>query len=855
MSRSSTVRRAVAEIRWDEGSRSVAWVGDRSIHHYWTLLSAYFRDVLLPPLRRAEEDGVSWSWREDEEPAPVSASELRSLRKALAEEQQLFAESLAGGGLGRRGQAAGLKGQMNVEQLGTVMAGVVSKLVERSDDALRGYVCRTESGLRVHSWGADAPACPTYPDTSGLEIAGRVLVGGKPARHDVVLESSDGETITEVPSDDSGEFRFSKLSAGEYRLRARTLRGTFPPHGLAVTLGRQSVSDLVLADARAETVSPLVSARRRSRQRSYRTPALAALLVLGAAGGVWWWRTQPADTAAPVAAAPATVPESASSSSANLAPGSLPATAGSRPGPARTSITPAASPASAVGVAPSLVPSVAGVANPSSSALPVDTPLPVEGHLSSPVTLTSALAGLPGAAKGQPAAAGAVPPAGSGGTPATPGANGGSPGGGGAGATTAPSAAANATAVASAANATSGGTSGSSSSSSVGSQSPATTPSAASTPAAAVAATATPTPEPKPTESPLPASAVALAVPPVVPPATPDPEPAPIAIRIPDTTTAAPAAAALPSSDAEGVAAKPEAKLATDATAPATSSSAATNPSSGESASAAAPASEANPSTPESPAPAAPLPTREVREAEAKSLLRAIPAALTRTVRVRVTPWRTRLLGDAILPTAPVPLRQVEAVSELRTRLLAEQDARMPGAFRAPRGRLGVVLEFAADVATDALTWVDDAGAPADRGTVGRGRAEIAWESGQTEQVFRLRRADRSVLAELRVTGSGREFTVRTTDDTRAWLQLVVASSGAEPAVSVLSWRTATAAPMPVSWRLLEAEALRAEAGVMIPLGSQSGAVALQGCALFDAGSGWALVSEVRQAADRPLGE
>ena len=70
---------------------------------------------------------------------------------------------------------------------------------------------------------------PTYPDTDGIEIAGRVLVGGKPARHDVVLESSDGETVAETPSDAAGEFRFPKLSPGDYRLRVRMLRRTFPP--------------------------------------------------------------------------------------------------------------------------------------------------------------------------------------------------------------------------------------------------------------------------------------------------------------------------------------------------------------------------------------------------------------------------------------------------------------------------------------------------------------------------------------------------------------------------------------------------------------------------------------------------
>lgn len=843
MSRTSAVRRAVAEIRWEEGSRAVAWVGDRSVHHYWTLLSAYFRDVLLPPHRRAEENGVSWSWREDEDPAPVSASELRTLRKALAEEQQLFAESLAGGGLDRRGAAAGLKGQMNVEQLGAVMAGVVSGLVARSDDALRGYVCRTESGLRVHSWGADTPASPSFPDTSGLEIAGRVLVGGKPARHDVVLESSDGETITEVPSDDSGEFRFSKLSAGEYRLRARTLRGTFPPHGHPVTLGRQSVTDVVLADARAETVSPLVSARRRSRRRSYRTPAVAAVLVLGIGGAIGWWRSQsPATTT--VATQKAGVPSANSEQSRPVIP---PENVSTSPG-----LRPEAGPAAVAGVSAPVpaAPGGAEKAAPRATTTRVDEPLPVEGQLSRQVSLPSALGGLPGAAKGQPGAAGAAAPAGVAGSTGTSAAGGAGAGPGG-GAIAAPANAATSLAAAASGSAP-GGSAGAGSAGASGSATPPSTSSP--TPTAAVAAI---TPGSVPPAAPVEPAGSPDAAAPAVDRATEstplEPVPESVAIQIPDTGATLPArVTAQPESESSGLAAPPD-RAATTTVEASEPLAANLSPDTSPPASARAPGkSESEAETPPTVRSSA---GTENRAAETRSLVRALPAPLTRTVRVRVAPWRPRLLGDSILPTAPVPMRQAESVGDLRARLLAEQQSRLPGAFREPQSRVGVVLEWTETSATETLTWTNEAGAPARGGVVGGGKAEITWESTDAGQMFRLRRSNQSVVAEVQVTAAGREFTVRTAEDTRAWLQLTVATGGAEPVVSTLSWRTGTGAPMPTTWRQAEVESAHPEAAVLLPLGSATGAVALQAGALFDAGSGWALVTEVRQAADRPLGE
>jgi hypothetical protein len=45
------------------------------------------------------------------------------------------------------------------------------------------------------------------------------------------------------------------------------------------------------------------------------------------------------------------------------------------------------------------------------------------------------------------------------------------------------------------------------------------------------------------------------------------------------------------------------------------------------------------------------------------------------------------------------------------------------------------------------------------------------------------------------------------------------------------------------------------ERGVDVPLGSVPGAAALQAGALFDLDTGWAILADVRQAADRPLGQ
>lgn len=171
MSAGKGSRRAVVELKWEAGAEPVDRVGGRSLHQYWPVLSPYFRDVLLPPVRRTDDDAVSWTWREPDGAKAVSAGELRAVRKRLASELEWLAENLArveGGGGGMQGLAA-------------VMAGVVARLVEGSDAELAGYVARTEVGLRLHSWGAREPGRVRYPDTAGGEADEAGRAGGKRA--------------------------------------------------------------------------------------------------------------------------------------------------------------------------------------------------------------------------------------------------------------------------------------------------------------------------------------------------------------------------------------------------------------------------------------------------------------------------------------------------------------------------------------------------------------------------------------------------------------------------------------------------------------------------------------------------
>lgn len=807
MSEVKAVRRAVARLRLDDEAVAIPRIGHRDLHDFWPLLAEAFRPVLLAPHHRGDEDALTWTWREPGEGAAPSASVLASIREQLQRSLENFAGAVASGRMKRGSGAPWLAG--GAEQVEAVMGEVVRGLVRRSDPELAGYVCRTEHGWRVHSWGAARPARPTFPDTHGLEISGRVLVAGQPARHDVVLESGDGETIAEVPSDEDGEFVFSRLSPGEYRLRARSVRGTFPPHGLAVDLQRRSVKGLVLADARADAVSPLVSARReRARRVHPATPWIVAALVAAAGGGWYAWHASgaaadetrvSASTAVPVAATTSgvVVPVAAESADA-LTRSAVTAQAGSAlMASARDPVSPPALRRELAVEGPDSDPPVPLPEGAGAGSAPTGTRPPAAGAAggAAPGQPEKAVADVAAAAAAQAqatsAAGGSVPP----GSPAAPAPT--SP--------PVPSAPAPLPAPAAATASAQGGATAS-----------------AGDPAPAVIASAT-------------ASHAAA-------PVAPDPAP----------PVSAPAASASARTLAAGVVAAEadEVTREADAARPAVAAAVVVAVTPG----ARTPETSAPPPVVETPAPATEVRSSVVpaRSAPVAPTL-AAAAPLTRTIRVRAGTWRSRLLVDTILPTAPVPLAAPESLATLRARLLAEQEARLPQALREPAARWGVALELGATAATAGLHWRPGPGARPEAANVTGSRAELLWASAadSAEREFQLLRRDGALVADVRVAANGRDFTVRTTEETATWLRLAVAAPAGAAEAPAYAWRTATAETLPPGWR--EAD----EPGTWLaeaPLGAQRGAAALQNCALFDPASGWAIVMDLRQAADRPLG-
>jgi hypothetical protein len=124
---------------------------------------------------------------------------------------------------------------------------VVSGLLKKDDAGLAAFVCRTDAGWRVHSWGAAVPAKPFFPDNFHREVRGALLVGDKDANAlEVVLENPKGVVIARTQTDSAGAFAFAQVSEGSYRVRVLADRVDFPVHGLDIEVGRVSVTGLEL---------------------------------------------------------------------------------------------------------------------------------------------------------------------------------------------------------------------------------------------------------------------------------------------------------------------------------------------------------------------------------------------------------------------------------------------------------------------------------------------------------------------------------------------------------------------------------------------------------------------------------
>jgi len=285
MSAASPTRRAAAEI---EGQAALYRIGTHSIHQFWHLFAAHFRHVLLAPQRRPDSGRVAWTWREETENRPVTATELTEVRRRLSESNRSLVRGfdLDPGDESASG-AEKLEGQVRA-----AVNEMVAQLVAQRDAALSAFVCRTDAGLMMHSWGASAAAKPFFPDAQNGEISGNVVIGAeRPPGVTVALENAQGTVLMRVQSERDGAFHFSNVAPGNYRLRVLDRR-EFPADGVAVTMERESITGLelrgTLTDSPAEIAPVAFASESTQPWHQRRWVGVAALLcALGIGGWIW----------------------------------------------------------------------------------------------------------------------------------------------------------------------------------------------------------------------------------------------------------------------------------------------------------------------------------------------------------------------------------------------------------------------------------------------------------------------------------------------------------------------------------------------------------------------------------------
>jgi len=197
---------------------------------------------------------------------------------------------------------------------------------------------------------------------------------------------------------------------------------------------------------------------------------------------------------------------------------------------------------------------------------------------------------------------------------------------------------------------------------------------------------------------------------------------------------------------------------------------------------------------------------------------------------VRPIRWEVRLIDDAIVPTVPRPVGEVDDAARLRAQVWEERRARRPAALGAATVRQGV--RWAAEAGERSGVWVGRAGPGEITLTADGLQAEAAWRDGP-----RPGEGWTAELGERRAGGSvGADGTLwwRATAGVRAWRWVEVRLAGAvQP--QRWQWQQAGGAELPDGWRAtVEADG---RARIAWPIGEAAGPMAL-----VERSSGWALV-------------
>ncbi len=828
MNRPDESRRAVAALKRGAGQPTPPMIGQRSLHHYWSLLLPHFRGILLPPQTRSDDGGVQWSWREPANRPPIVAAELATVRKRLTGALRSLADSVEDA---PQAAADARRGASVLPQIQARMNEVVATLAGLPDVSLAGYVVRAERSLMVHSWGLAAPLSPQYPDATDCEITGTVFLANAVAPdHEVVLERPDGGTLARTRSDAAGKFRFPKVTPGRYHACAVSPQGKFPPGGVLVEIELTSVTGLELRDRADDGAAILRGAppnRRRPRALFFLFAAIALTIT-----GVTWWRWPAAPRASQATAkATADLPAPAKvTPNAFVRPRTDATKDNSTPGPF------------AAGVAPGIpTTKIASLEAHSQRSKSEEFPQR-DGGRRPTVLVEQRVAGF--AADSSGAVASAAPPSSAANAAA---ANSGAPG----------NTSAGAGAAAGSASTTAAASVGAAVASSASAIAAAAASAATSTSAVSVAPPLPPPNPSTPPPAPPPVPPVASAHPPTRQPSpeTKTDQPAPVPSP-PATTTAnnaapppPPFAAAAPADDSPAE----KTALATGA-----------DPASAEPpADRAAPADRSSPTSAvrvsdKSP-PTAPTTAGALSPKVADPVFATAATDHPRRVRLHITAWQPRLLQDAILPTAPTRVGDDDDIEVLRARLLRERQAAMPLTFKHPAPRIGFAIDLPAEtMASGRPHWRDVAGGTPTFASVTATRAEVYW-SGNPPTLTECTLLDDAGREFARVTADGSGGALVTAPRIRGWPWVGLERTAADDTArnttewaTRLEWRVLSGAPAPPSWRRDDFWLNNHGHRLDLILSDHDSGPAQHTLALVDRPTGWALVCEIDQAQDLP---
>ena len=205
--------------------------------------------------------------------------------------------------------------------------------------------------------------------------------------------------------------------------------------------------------------------------------------------------------------------------------------------------------------------------------------------------------------------------------------------------------------------------------------------------------------------------------------------------------------------------------------------------------------------------------------------------------------WKVRLLVDPILPTDPTSDPSPESVEALRKRVIADQLAAMPSAFRSVQGRRGYSVQLPSGYSLTTYCWQLPPGADREVTTsVTPSRSELSWAGRPFPPpgVYTLTADRGQPMLRLEIPQSG-AITVSRMAGVHASYWLAISASDSDPGTAGrFSWQRASGGALPSSWKGPGINRID------IPLSDSVGTEISSDLAYFDSATGWAATAQVQ---------